>query len=138
MKDRVQLGVGRGTSILPTECGAWCGARCHDPEIMTWAKIKRWMFNQLSPQVPWYSTLLNFRKYYFLLFSSIFISYSYDLISLSRIIKHLQMTYLWIVVMCSSSKHTSFLLCMLHSFNLLCFCACFYIKYKIMCFIRFV
>ena len=34
-------GEGRGKSRLPTEQGAWCGARSQDPEIMTQAEGSR-------------------------------------------------------------------------------------------------
>lgn len=38
---------------LHTQCGPQCGAQSHDPEIMIWAKIKSWMFSQLSqPGAP--------------------------------------------------------------------------------------
>ena len=44
---------GRGTSRLCTECIAQHGAWSHDPKIMAWAKIKRWMLNQLNhPGAP--------------------------------------------------------------------------------------
>ena len=40
-------------SRLQTKLRAQCRAQSHDPEIMTWAKIKSWMFNWLShPGAP--------------------------------------------------------------------------------------
>ena len=33
---------------LHAACRAWCEARSHHPEIMTWAKTKNWMLNWLS------------------------------------------------------------------------------------------
>ena len=63
----MQVGTGRGGetwSRLPSEWGAWLGARSQDPEIMTWAKIKGQPFNQLShPGAPWNSLLSNPQKY---------------------------------------------------------------------------
>ena len=45
---------GRGTSRLHAECGAWHGTLFQGPEIMTWAKIKSWIFNWLSlPGALW-------------------------------------------------------------------------------------
>ena len=40
-------------SKLHTQCGNWGGAWSHDPEILTWGKIKSWMINKLShPSTP--------------------------------------------------------------------------------------
>ena len=35
------------SSRLRAECGAWCRARFHDPEITTWVQTKSWMLNLL-------------------------------------------------------------------------------------------
>jgi len=54
----------RQRSRLPIEHGAWhqgwgCGAQSHNPEIMTWAKIKNQTLNQLSyPGTPKIVTFL--------------------------------------------------------------------------------
>ena len=43
----------RISNTLPVEYGARLGAQFHDPEIMTWVKIKSKMLNQLShPSAP--------------------------------------------------------------------------------------
>ena len=39
-------------SRLSDEHGARCGVQSHNPEIMTWAKIKSCLINQQSLQVP--------------------------------------------------------------------------------------
>ena len=39
-------------SDSPPGCRAQLRSGSHNPEIMTWAKIKSWMLNWLSPQVP--------------------------------------------------------------------------------------
>ena len=41
----------RISSRFPTECRAQSGAQFHEPEIMTWAEIKRWMLNRAA-QAP--------------------------------------------------------------------------------------
>ena len=52
-RKRIQPGGAEGegervSSRLPAECRAWCRARSHDPEIMTWAETKSQAFNQLQ------------------------------------------------------------------------------------------
>ena len=51
-REGLMWGEGRGKERilrrLHTQNRAWCRARFHNPEIMTWAEIKSWTLNQLS------------------------------------------------------------------------------------------